>query len=363
MKTRLTLICITLIILFAGPTTLFAQRIPEGHLPVESKPAGYMWTIDGIKYSPDGKIFGALVMRSLLILYDAENGNELENFVQTRHVRCFTFSPDSKQIAAGSYSSNVHLWDAGDVDNGIGIRDRLGEAGILSGHEGFINSVAFSPDGNRLASGSQDRTIRVWDVQSRKHVLTIKVSLGAVYSVVFSPDGNMIASGSWGSANLWDANSGRRLHSFDHRGVIKANTPNVTAVTFSPDGKKLFTGNSSGAIHAWRVDTGKHIKRIIQFNHARQYRLPSVNTLTLTPDGNSLASINTFGQIYLWDVNTLKETKKLQLRTDGFGFTFSPDGSTIGTVGYSQIQMWDANSGDLLRKYGENPYRYRKKLP
>ena len=357
MKTRLTLICITLIIALAGTTTLFAQRIPQGHLPVGSKSSGYMGTMDGFKFSPDGKIFAALVgYRSGFTLYDSQNGNELENFAHPKYVRCFAFSPDSKTIATGSYQSIVRIWDAGDIDNGIGIRDRLGEAGVLSGHKGFINSVAFSPDGKRIVSGSQDKTIRVWDVQSRKPLLTIKGSLGVVYSVMFSPDGSMIASGSWGSANLWDANSGRKVHTFDQRGVIKARTPNVTAVTFSPDGKRLFTGNSIGAIHAWRVDTGKHIKRLITFDQSDQHRSPSVNTLKFTPDGNTLAGINVYGDVYLWDANTLKKRKVLKLRTEGYGLAFSPDGSTIGTVGSYHIQLWDANSGNLIRKYGESPF-------
>lgn len=222
-----------------------------------------MWRTDAIKYSPDGKMLAALIgYNGEIKLYDAQNGDELENFGVPVGNWCFAFSPDNKLLATGSHNGNVRTWDIGDIKQGEGLRLRYDETGFLFGHEALVACIQFSPDGKRLASGSLDKTIRVWDIASGKQLLTIKGDMGQVRSVAFSPDGSMIAAGSLGKAYLWDANTGGRILYFDQRSARKSQTPMVTTLTFSPDGTTLFTGNTSGAIHSWRVDTGEHIMLI-----------------------------------------------------------------------------------------------------
>ena len=238
-----------------------------------------------------------------------------------------------------------------------GLRDRLGDAGVLSGHNASIICLAFSPDGKRLVSGSEDKTIRVWNFPSGNHILTLKGSMETVYAVTFSPDGNMIASGSWGGAYLWNAKTGKRLRTLDQRGAIKEHTPSVKAVAFSPDGKTLITGNTSGIVHSWRVDTGKHISRVFQFKVNSRYSQPlSVNGLEFSPDGNTLACINSYGEIYLWDVNTYKDPKIINDFSGESGIAFSPDGKTIASVNHWEINIFDAKTGNLIRKYNKTPH-------
>jgi WD40 repeat protein len=113
----------------------------------------------------------------------------------TYGVRSVAFSPDGRLLASGSYDDTIKLWE---VASGREVR-------TLSGHTSDVNSVAFSPDGRLLASGSDDRTIKLWDVASGSLVRTLSGHNGRVFSVAFSPDGRLLASGSadW-TIKLWD---------------------------------------------------------------------------------------------------------------------------------------------------------------
>ena len=105
------------------------------------------------------------------------------------------FSPDGQRLASGSWDQTIRLWD---VASGRSLLE-------LKGHSAYVSSVAFSPDGQRLASGSGDNTIRLWDVASGRSLLELKGHSASVDSVAFSPDGKLLASGSWDKTiRLWD---------------------------------------------------------------------------------------------------------------------------------------------------------------
>lgn len=365
MKSKFTLIYITLMISLVGTIAVFAQRVPQGHVSAAKESKSGIPSSDSgirlygtIKYSPDGKMFAALNrFRREFTFYDAQNGDALESSALPPGISCFAFSPDSKLLATGSYSTNVRVWRIGDVDAGVGLHLWYDSASFLFGHKSVVTCLEFSPDGKQIASGSYDRTVRVWDVASGKHLLTIKGGMKAVSSLAYSPDGSMIAAGSWGKAYLWDAKTGGRLLAFDQRGAMRSQIPTVTALTFSPDGKVLITGNSGGAVHSWRVGTGEHLRRIIN-TRGRNHHFATVNRLTYSPDGNTLACISSMGKIYLWDVSTQKEPKILD-GSDGDSMAFSPDGNTIAVAGSSVISFWDINTGN---KFGIKDIRTRYEL-
>ena len=120
-------------------------------------------------------------------------GADIRTLTGGYRVTSASFSPDGNKIATGSRDNTVQLWD---VDTGAEIR-------ILTGHTGWVNSVSFSPDGNTIASGSRDNTVRLWDVDTGAVIHALRHT-DDVNSVSFSPNGNTIASGSRDTVRLWD---------------------------------------------------------------------------------------------------------------------------------------------------------------
>ena len=204
----------------------------------------------------------------------------------------------------------------------------------LSGHGGKVTSVAFSPNGNTLASGSNDDTIRLWNANTGVLLKTLTGHGGDVFSVAFSPDGKMLASASRNDIiHLWNTNTGKHLK-----------TLTGDSVAFSPDGKML--ASAIGAtIRLWDANTGEHLKTLTGHTD-------SVRSIAFSPDGQTLASGGGSWDdtIRLWDANTGELLNTLEGHTSVvISVAFHPDGNTIASASRTTIFLWDANTGELLR--------------
>ena len=161
-----------------------------------------------------------------------------------------------------------------------------GELRTLTGHGSFVDSVysvcsvAFSPDGQTLASGAGDWKIKLWDVASGRELRTLIGHGRAVCSISFSPDGQTLASGSRDKTiNLWDVASGAKLRTLTGQGV-------VNSVAFSPDGQILASGSEDCTIKLWDVASGEELRTLSRFGgHER-----AVTSVAFSPDGRTLAS-------------------------------------------------------------------------
>jgi WD40 repeat protein len=196
----------------------------------------------------------------------------------TDWVLSVAFSPDGRLLASGSFDDTIKLWE---VASGRLVR-------TLTGHTDWVRSVAFSPDGRLLASGSDDETIKLWEVASGSLVRSLGHT-APVLSVAFSPDGRLLASGSYKEIKLWDVATGSLVR------TLTGHTNWVLSVAFSPDGRLLASGSADKTIKLWEVASGSLVRTLT--GHTDWVR-----SVAFSPDGRLLASGSADKTIKLWEV-------------------------------------------------------------
>jgi WD40 repeat protein len=216
----------------------------------------------------------------------------------------------------------------------------------LRGHDHVVESVAWSPDGKRLATGSEDRTVKVWDAASGKELLTLRGHTEQVTSVAWSPDGQRLSTGSWDdTAKVWDAASGRELL------TLRGHNDLVSSVAWSPDGTQLATGSmeggypKTGVAKVWAAVSGHELLTL------RGHKLP-VFSVAWSPKTMRLATASGDGTAKVWDAASGQLLLTLSDNDDGvFSVAWSPDGKRLATGSWDQTaKVWDATSGkELLR--------------
>jgi WD40 repeat protein/tetratricopeptide (TPR) repeat protein len=278
-----------------------------------------------VAFSPDGQLLAGGKTRASL--WNAATGEELAPMPGFRNtIGTLAFSPDSRLLVAGTFAPSrprapgeVKVWDVA----------RRKEVLTFRGHAAGIRDVAVSPDGRRIASTSEDRTVKVWEPRTGRVELTLRTTARDGFSgVAFSPDGTRLATADR-RVRVWEATSGRQVVVCTPRGAEEF----YAKVAFSPDGKYLVAGGQ--AVTVWDALTGQEVRTL-------EGSVNSPGLVAFSRDGKLLAAAGFWGGVTVWDFASGREVLSCPARGNTiYSLAFSPDGRRLAVGDGKSLDVWE----------------------
>jgi WD40 repeat protein/serine/threonine protein kinase len=287
---------------------------------------GHTGDVTSLAFSPDGRDLASGGTDRAIRVWNAESRLQLPPPESPTQTSASAVSPGLERVALGGMAFSVDVWPL----------DPPGDLIRLSGHGSMMHGLAFTRDGRRIASASQDRTIRVWNVESHTAEAVLKGHDGGVIGIAISADGSRLASTSFDKKlRLWDVKSRQTLH------VIEI-PDEVRRLAFSPDAKLLAAGEDNEIV-VWDVASG--VVRYRASGHTGR-----IGSLSFSADSQHLASCATDRTVRVWNAQTGRGEGELGGHDAAVaGVAFSPDGSRLASGdGHGRVRIWDARLWELL---------------
>lgn len=216
---------------------------------------------------------------------------------------------------------------------------------LLNADSDTIRAVAWK--GERIASASDDKTVKVWDATTGSHLITYTGHSDKVQAVSWSPDGSQIASASAdNTVQIWSSSTGGSKPAFTYRGHAASNGSGVTSVDWSPKNSLIASGGNDGTVHVWDPTNG-HTKLIFQGHlNTQSFIPPSVYTVAWSSDGKYLASGASDEQVLVWDAGTGRILTSYKHNGNVNSLSWSPDGTRIASASSDHtVQIWTISPG------------------
>ncbi|KIM19778.1 hypothetical protein M408DRAFT_83055, partial [Serendipita vermifera MAFF 305830] len=296
--------------------------------------------LSALPFSPQESVVSKKYMKLYPRTIGIEKGGQkywpvLQNVLEghTSSTTSVAFSPDGMRIVSGSSDMTIRIWDAETAEM---------IAGPFWGHNNRVTSVAFSPDGARVVSGSHDQTVRVWDARTAKIVARpFEKHKSSVTSVAFSPDGTRVVSSSYDTTIwVWDAEAAKVV-----AGPFNGHTSVVSCVGFSPEGTMIVSGSHDKTIRVWNAKTAAMVAGPFE-GHTDW-----VTSVAFSPDGTRVVSGSDDRSLRVWDAKTAEMiVAPFKGHTNWVtSVAFSPDGTRVVSGSHDQtVRVWDIKAAEVV---------------
>ncbi|HEY9859571.1 MAG TPA: NB-ARC domain-containing protein [Candidatus Obscuribacterales bacterium] len=324
--------------------TVKLWSVPTGEcLTTLQKHTNRVWSV---AFHPEGHLLASGGDDHTARIWDISTGQCAKTIQgHSNSIYAIALSPDQQWLASGHEDQTLRLWNlsARDGSESPALAASTNSwanppTKIFRGHTNRIFGVAFTPDGKTLVTGSLDRTIKLWNVQTGACLKTLQGHTSWVWAIALSPDGKMVASGSYDHlVKLWDLSSGECLK------TLVGHPSSVLSVAFSPDGRWLASGGYEQMIHLWDAATGQCVRTL-------QAHANRVWSVAFSPDGQLLATGGDDFTVKLWNVATGECGKTLSGHASAvLTILFHPDSSCLITGSADRtIKVWSLSTGECL---------------
>ncbi len=323
--------------------------------------SGHTGSVKCIAFSPDGKFIASVGNADFTLkIWNISDGtciNTINNILETS----VAYSPDGKFIASGSEFKTVKIWRAengtpvltikGADQTAINFRNldtklteqQRKDLADRDGHSSIVTSVAYSPDGKFIASGSDDYTVKIWQSQNGAWVRTLSGHTGGIKTVAYSPNGKFIISaGVDCTIKIWNTADGKCIR------TLTGHTGTINKLLYSPDGTYIASASDDSSLKIWDAASGTCFRTFIGHGGA-------VKSLSFSSDGKYIVTGSEDTTIKIWDLGTGTCKKTLSGHTGSiWSVSYSPNGKTIASGSDdNSVRIWSVTTYGLIEAYAE----------